>query len=51
MPTDIPQTVNFLYLGLGAVALLTVGYIGSIYVRYRNLQKDADIIEQLSDEE
>ena len=51
MDADIPQTVNFLYLGLAATALLVVGYIGSLFVRYRNLQKDAELIEQLSDEE
>jgi hypothetical protein len=46
-----PETANFLYLGLGSVALFTLGYIGTLFVRYRNLQKDIELIQQLAEDE
>jgi hypothetical protein len=45
-----PDTVAYLYLGLAAVAVIAIGYIGSIIVRYRSLQKDLQVMEQLRDE-
>lgn len=51
MTTDIPQTLNFLYLGLGATAVLFLGYVASLFVRYRNLQKDAELIQQLAEDD
>ena len=48
---DTPETLNFLYLGLGVTAVLFFGYIGSLFVRHRNLQKDAELIRQLAEDE
>lgn len=45
-----PETTDFLYLGLGSVFVLTVGYIASLFVRERNLNKDLQLIEQLQNE-
>jgi hypothetical protein len=45
-----PDTVAYLYLGLAAVTVVALGFIGSIVVRYRNLQKDLQVMEQLRDE-
>ena len=46
-----PETADYLLLGLGSVALITLGYIATMYIRYRNLQKDIDLIEQLANED
>ena len=48
---DIPANAEFLYLGLGATAVLVIGYIVSLAGRYRNLQQDEELIEQLRDDE
>jgi len=45
-----PDTVGYLYLGLAAVSVIAVGFIGSIVLRFRNLQKDLQVMEQLRDE-
>jgi len=50
MDNTTPDTVAYLYLGLAAVALIAIGYIGSIIARYRSLQKDLEVMEQLRDE-
>lgn len=47
----MPDTVAYLYLGLfvtfGIFALL----IGSMAIRWRNLQKDAQLLDQLEQED
>ncbi|MEL6148441.1 MAG: hypothetical protein AAFV33_07660 [Chloroflexota bacterium] len=48
---DTPETMNFLLMALGATAVLTIGYIGSMFVRYRNLQKDIELIQQLTEDD
>ena len=45
-----PDTVAYLYLGLAAVAVIAIGYISSIIIRYRSLQKDLQVMEQLRDD-
>jgi hypothetical protein len=45
-----PETADFLFLGLGAVAVFTLGYIATMFLRYRNLQKDMDLIQELANE-
>ena len=45
-----PDTVAYLYLGLAAVAVIAIGYISSIIIRYRSLQKDLQMMEQLRDD-
>jgi len=45
-----PDTVAYLYLGLAAVSIIAVGFVGSIVLRFRNLQKDLQVMEQLRDE-
>ena len=50
MPEATPDTVAYLYLGLAAVAGIALGFIGSIVIRYRNFQKDLQVMEQLRDE-
>lgn len=51
MNQTTPDTVAYLLLGLGVVTLIAAGFLGSLYVRYRNLQKDLQVIEQLRDEQ
>ena len=45
-----PDTVAYLYLGLAVVAIITVSFVSSIFLRYRSLQKDLEVMEQLRDE-
>jgi len=51
MPNTTPETLNFLLLGVGATAVMMVGYIASLLLRHRNLQKDMELIEQLRQED
>ncbi len=50
MDGTTPDTVAYLYLGLTVVAIIAISFIGSIVLRYRNLQKDLQVMEQLRDE-
>jgi len=47
----VPQTMSFLLLGLGAVAVFTLGYIATIVARYRNLRADERLIRELAEDE
>lgn len=42
-----PDTFGYLVLGLLVVSAIVLLFIGSMVVRYRNLQKDLQLIEQL----
>ena len=44
------DTITYLYLGLAVVFGLFIFLIGSIFLRYRNLQKDVVVIQQLASE-
>jgi hypothetical protein len=51
MPENVtPDTAGYLVLGLVAIAAVVFGYLASLYIRYRNLQKDQQLIEQLRDD-
>ena len=50
MNETTPDTLAYLYLGLAAVAIIAVGFISSLYFRYRSFQKDLQVMEQLRDE-
>ncbi len=45
-----PDTFSYLLLGLAVVATIAVGFIGSMVLRYRSLQKDLQVMEQLRDD-
>ncbi len=47
---NTPDTLSYLYLGLAVVTIIAVGFIGSMVIRYRSLQKDLELMEQLRDE-
>jgi hypothetical protein len=49
-PTITPDTLSYLYLGLAAIAAVLIIFIASLVIRYRNLQKDAETIMQLSED-
>lgn len=52
MPENsIPDTVNYLILGLVVVFVILGGFIASLITRFRSLNKDLEIIEQLKNEE
>lgn len=46
-----PDTMNYLLLGLTAVTILGVLFIGSLVLRYRSYQQDIKTIEQLQSEQ
>ncbi len=51
--TPVPptqDTLGYLILGLIVAALVFGGYLASMAIRFRNFRKDAQMIEQLSDE-
>jgi hypothetical protein len=43
-----PDTFSYLILGLAAVSVILLGFIGSMVIRHRNLQRDLEAIEELS---
>jgi hypothetical protein len=43
----MPETTPYLILGLVVVTVIMAGFVASIVIRYRNLEKDAEMIEQL----
>ena len=45
-----PDTLSYLLLGLSVAGTLMVGYVASLLVRYRNLQKDEEMLKQLEDD-
>ena len=45
-----PENIEYLYLGLVAVFGFMGIFIASMMMRYRNLQKDIQVINQLRDE-
>lgn len=45
-----PDTVSYLLLGLAVVSVIALGFIGSMVLRYRSLQKDLQVLEQLRDD-
>jgi hypothetical protein len=51
MENTTPETLNYLMLGLGSIALLTVGYIVTIWSRHRNLEKDIALIHELAEDD
>src|SRR5262245_34052991 len=47
---NMPDTMNYLILGLVVLAFITVVYLGSMIVRYRNYQNDLKVIEELQED-
>ena len=47
MNSTTPDTLSYLLLGLAVVTFIATGLIGSMVLRYRNLQKDMQLLEQL----
>lgn len=45
---ETPENVEYLLLGLAATAVFLVVFIGSMVARYRSLQKDAELVENLA---
>jgi len=45
-----PDTVSYLILGLIVGFGILLAYIGSLMLRYRSLQQDAQLIEQLGED-
>jgi hypothetical protein len=46
-----PDTLNYLILGLAAVAVIMGLLIASFFVRHRNLEQDMALIDQLYEDE
>lgn len=47
----MPDTGAYLLLGLAVVFTILGGYIASLIVRHRNLDRDLDLIRQLAEDE
>ena len=50
MTETTPDTLGYLILGLIVATVIMVAFIGSMVVRFRNLQRDVEVLEQLGDE-
>jgi len=46
---NIPDTVAYLALALAVASGIFLAFLGSMVARYRNLQKDVQVLEQLED--
>jgi len=51
MTETTPDTLGYLILGLIVATVIMVAFIGSMVVRYRNLQRDVEVLQQLGDEQ
>jgi hypothetical protein len=51
MNESTPDTLPYLILGLVVAFGILAAFIGSMIARYRNLQKDVELLEQLGDEQ
>jgi hypothetical protein len=51
MPGTTPDTTSYLLLGLTAAVVLYGGFILSMVIRRRSLEKDLDTLRQLEDEQ
>jgi hypothetical protein len=47
----MPETGSYLILGLAMTFLIIAFFIASMVIRYRNLQKDIHLLEQLAEDE
>lgn len=47
----IPNTTDYLFLGLAMVAIIMIVLIGSMVLRSRNLNRDLEMIETLAEDE
>lgn len=45
-----PSNIEFLYLGLVFSAVIMLALLGSMWLRYQNVLKDMDLVEQLAEE-
>ncbi len=50
MPIETPDTLNYLYLGLGVVFGILGLYLVSVWARFRNHLKTLHTLEQLEQE-
>ncbi len=48
---DIPQTTDYLILGLAVVFAILGLFVASLVIRYRSLEKDVQVIEKLTEEQ
>jgi ABC-type polysaccharide/polyol phosphate export permease len=44
-----PDTLSYLYLGLVVLVVIMGCFLASLVVRYRNVQKDLELVEKLSE--
>lgn len=42
-----PDTVAYLYLGLGVIATVMIVLVGNMVVKYQNLKRDARLLADL----
>jgi hypothetical protein len=47
----MPDTGAYLILGLASVAVILGAFVASLFVRQRNLTRDMELIQKLSEEE
>lgn len=42
-----PDTTNYMILGYAVFSLVMAGYLASLFIRFRNLKQDLEVLEEL----
>lgn len=47
METATPNTISYMYLGYTVFSVVFFGYLLSYFLRYRNLRRDLELLDEL----
>jgi hypothetical protein len=47
----IPDTTNYMILGYVVFTVVMAIYLASLYIRFRNLKQDLEVLEELEEQE
>ncbi len=45
--STIPDTVNYFIAGYTVFAIVMIGYLASLYVRWRNLEREQHMLDEI----
>ena len=47
----IPDTVSYMYLGYAVFTVVMGAYLASLFLRFRNLEQDIEVLQELEHKE
>ena len=47
----VPQNIGYMYLGYGVIFGFMAVYLGSLFIRFRNLRQDERTLDELEKQE